>query len=77
MIFFLNQCHSNVEKSGGQAIGQNNQKADLFCMISTTWDEQEKLGMEGQVALFYSKTLQVSGKLKQITDSCAAVLVLF
>ena len=76
MIFFLNQCHSNVEKSGGQAIGQNNQKADLFCLISTTWDEQEKLGMEGQVALFYSKTLQVSGKLKQITDSCAAVLVL-
>ena len=33
-------------------------------MISTTWDEQQKLGMEGKIALFYSKTLQVSGKKK-------------
>ena len=62
MIFFLKQCHNNVEKSGGQTIRQNNGKSDLFCMISTAWDEQQKLGIEGQVALFYSKTLQVSGK---------------
>ena len=36
MIFLLNQCHSKVKKSGGQIIGQNNGKSDLFCMISTT-----------------------------------------
>ena len=55
MIFFLKQCHSKVEKSGGQTIGQINGKSELFCMISTTSDEQQKLGIEGQVALFYSK----------------------
>ena len=55
--FFL-KCHSNVEKSEGQTIGQNIRKSDLFYMISTTWDEQEKLGLEGQVALFCSKTLR-------------------
>ena len=52
------KCHSNVEKSEGQTIGQNIRKSDLFYMISTTWDEQEKLGLEGQVALFCSKTLR-------------------
>ena len=62
VIFFLKQCHSNFEKSGCQTIGQDNGKSDLFCMISTTWDEQQKLGMEGKIALLYSKTLQVSGK---------------
>ena len=63
-MFFLKQCHSNVEKSGGKTIGQNNEKSGLFCMISITWNEQQKLGMEEQVALFNRKTLQVSGKLK-------------
>ena len=63
-MFFLKQCHSNVEKSGGETIGQNNGKSGLFCMISITWNEQQKLGMEEQVALFHRKTLQVSGKLK-------------
>ena len=29
-------------------------------MISTTWDELQKLGMEGQSDLFYSNTLQIS-----------------
>ena len=29
-------------------------------MISKTWDEQQKLAMERQAALFYSKTLQGS-----------------
>ena len=33
-------------------------------MVSTTLDKQQKLGMHVQVVLFYSKTLQVSGKLK-------------
>ena len=51
------QCHSKGEQSGGQTIGQKNGKSDLF-MISTTWDKQQKLGMEGQDTLFYSKTLQ-------------------
>ena len=74
MIFFLKQCHSNVEKSGGQIIRQNNGKSDLFCMISTTWDEQQKLGMEGQVALFYTKTLQVSGKWKHKLQAAVPVL---
>ena len=74
MIFFLKQCHSKVEKSGGQTIGQNNGKSDLFCMISTTWDEQQKLGVEGQVALFYSKTLQVSGKLKHKLQAAVPVM---
>ena len=32
----------------------------IFFMISTTWDELQKLGMEGQSDLFYSKTLQIS-----------------
>ena len=32
----LNQCHSKVEKSGRQAIGQHYGKSDLFCMISLT-----------------------------------------
>ena len=36
IIFDLNQCHSKVEKSGGQTIGENNRKSDFFCMISTT-----------------------------------------
>ena len=74
MIFFLKQCHNNVEKSGGQTIGQNNGKSDLFCMISTTWDEQQKLGMEGQVDLFYSKTLQFSRKLKHKLQATVPVL---
>ena len=74
MIFFLKQCHSNVEKSGGQTIGQNNGKSDLSCMISTTWDEQQKLGMEGQVALFYSKTSQNSGKLKHKLQAAVPML---
>ena len=42
-------------------------------MISTTWHEQ-KLVMEGQVALFYSKTLQVSGKLKHKIQAAAPAL---
>ena len=74
MIFLLNQCHSNVEKSGGQTIGQNNRKSYVFCMISTTCDEQQNLGMEGQVALFYSKTLQVSGKLKHKLQAAVPVM---
>ena len=43
-------------------------------MILTTWDEQQKLGVEGQVALFYSKTLQVSGKLKHKLQAAVPVL---
>ena len=62
LYIFLKQCHSNVEKSGGQTIEQSNGKSDLFCMISTTWDEQQKLEIGRQVALFYCKTLQVPGK---------------
>ena len=74
MIFFLKQCHSNVEKSGGLSIGQNNGKSDLFCMISTALDEQQRLGMEGQIAFFYSKSLQVSGKLKPKLQAAVPVL---
>ena len=36
MIFFLNQCHGKVEKSGGQIIEQNTGKSEFFCMISTS-----------------------------------------
>ena len=37
---------------------QNTGKSDFFCMISTTF--QQKLGSEGRVAIFCSKTLQVN-----------------
>ena len=43
-------------------------------MISTTWHEQQKLVMEGQVALFYSKTLQFSGKLKHKLQAAVPAL---
>ena len=47
----------------------------IFLMISTTWDEQQKLGMEGEAALSYSKTLQVSsGKLKHNLQTAVPVL---
>ena len=60
---------------GGQTIGQKKMEFLIFFMISTTWDEQQKLGMEGQAALFYSKTLQVSpGKLKHKLQTAAPVL---
>ena len=29
------QCHSKVEKSGGQTMGQNTEKSDFFSVIST------------------------------------------
>ena len=62
------------KKSGSQTIGRNSGKSDLFCMVLTTWDEQQKLGMDVQVALFYSKTLQVSGKSKHKLLAAVPVL---
>ena len=62
------------KKSGSQTVGQNSGKSDLFCMVLTTWDEQQKLGMDVQVALFYSKALQVSGKSKHKLLAAVPVL---
>ena len=56
MIFLLNQCHSKVEKSGGQIMAQKTGKSDFFCIISTALTET---GGGGAIALFYRKTLQV------------------
>ena len=35
-LFFLNWCHKNVEKSGGQTMGQKTGKYDVFCVTATT-----------------------------------------
>ena len=40
----LNQWHSKVEKSGGETIGQNNGKSNLFCMISLTLTKSGERG---------------------------------
>ena len=52
----VNQCHSKVEKSGGQTMAQNTGKSDFFCIISTALTET---GGGKTIALFYGKNLQV------------------
>ena len=56
MIFLLNQCHSKAEKLGGQNMGQSTEKSNFFLWFQQLY---QKLGVEGRVALFYDKTLQV------------------